>query len=197
MHPTATILFLAFPALASPATGQTPVRQEQTSCWATALTQAAMNQCAVAEFRRAEEEMSGALRELLARAAAARPAAVPKIKAAQASWGAYVEAQIDAMYAAEEKQEHYGTVYPMCVQMLRTKLIAQRTAVHHSPVTSFRRFTSPGGEFSQASRLQSAAHPRYSNCLRPSAKRGQTESPMPAWTGTAGRPVAGLASDQS
>lgn len=96
-------------------------------CWDQARTQAAMNACAEEESRRAEAEMNSAYQLLLARAASANPAALPKLKAAQAAWLAYREAQLDAIFAAEEKQPAYGSVHPMCVHLFRKQLTARRT----------------------------------------------------------------------
>ena len=99
--------FAALVLLASLAAGevQTQTKERRASCWDTALTQAAMNECAAADARRAEEELDRTYGELLARATATNGAAVPKIKAAQAAWLAYRDAQIEATFADDRKQE--------------------------------------------------------------------------------------------
>jgi uncharacterized protein YecT (DUF1311 family) len=96
-------------------------------CWDRARTQAAINACAAAQSRRVEDEMNKAYDLLLACSTAANPTAVPKLKTAQAAWLAYRDAQLDAVFAAEDKQLAYGTVYPMCVHLLRSQLTARRT----------------------------------------------------------------------
>ncbi|MBN8733295.1 MAG: DUF1311 domain-containing protein [Acidobacteria bacterium] len=97
------------------------------SCYDTALTQSAMNACASQELRQAESAMKAAYSQLLARASAANPNATRKIEAAQHAWEAFLDAQLDATFAAAGKRE-YGSVYPMCFAQLRRQLILERTA---------------------------------------------------------------------
>lgn len=111
--------------LATAATWRQP--QGRASCRDTARTQAALNECAAAERRGAEEELNKAYELLLARAGAKDSAAARKIRAAQEAWMAYRDAQIEAMFAAGQKQTAYGSVYPMCVQQLRARWAAERT----------------------------------------------------------------------
>ena len=57
---------------------------------------------------------------------ASDPIATKKIEASQQAWITFREAQIAAVYPAEDKRE-YGSVFPMCVDLLRAELIQQRT----------------------------------------------------------------------
>jgi uncharacterized protein YecT (DUF1311 family) len=84
-----------------------------------------MNKCADDDAKRVEKELNRTFEDLLQRAAKI-PAALAKIRAAQAAWMAYRDAHIQAMFAADNKQAVYGTVYPMCAQMLRDRLALER-----------------------------------------------------------------------
>ena len=97
------------------------------SCYDTALTQLAMNNCAAQELRQAEAAMQSAYAQLLARASATNPIAPKKIEAAQRAWEAFLTAQLEATFASQDKRD-YGSVYPMCHAQLRRQLILSRTA---------------------------------------------------------------------
>jgi uncharacterized protein YecT (DUF1311 family) len=94
-------------------------------CDKTAKTQAELNDCATRDDTGANDEMNSTYRELLNRAAS-DPVAVRKIEASQQAWIAFREAQIAALYPAEDKME-YGSGFTMCVNLLRADLTKQRT----------------------------------------------------------------------
>jgi len=91
-------------------------------------SQAYLNDCAHADYQSAENELNQAYEELLKKAAD-EPVAVEKIKAAQSAWVAFRNAQIAALYPHDvpDKRLEYGTVYPMCVSLLKSELTQQRT----------------------------------------------------------------------
>jgi uncharacterized protein YecT (DUF1311 family) len=89
-------------------------------------TQLGMNEAADKELRAAEREMSTLVENLVSKPGAS-PAAVAKLKEAQASWEAYRDAQLHAMWPFPER-DSYGSVYPMCVAISRTALTKLRVA---------------------------------------------------------------------
>ena len=54
--------------------------------------------------------------------------ALRKLRVAQRAWIAFRDAEIEATYPAEEKQRAYGSVFPMCVSMVREELTRARIA---------------------------------------------------------------------
>jgi uncharacterized protein YecT (DUF1311 family) len=114
--------------LVCPAAGrQKPNRDVFAECEKNAKTQADLNQCASHDDASAEDELNQTYQELLVRAAS-DAIAVKKIAAAQQAWIAFREAQIAALYPAENKGE-YGTVFPMCVNLLRAEFARERIKV--------------------------------------------------------------------
>jgi uncharacterized protein YecT (DUF1311 family) len=85
------------------------------SCWDTALTQLAMNECAGKELRAEETRLEALLKRL----------GVGPDDLAQKAWEGYRDAQLEAIYARENGHD-YGSVYPMCFAQLRTKLVKGR-----------------------------------------------------------------------
>ena len=53
---------------------------------------------------------------------------VQKVKAAQAAWIAYRNAVIAAAFPAANKQQQYGSMYPMRVNLLYASLTTQHIA---------------------------------------------------------------------
>jgi uncharacterized protein YecT (DUF1311 family) len=104
---------------------QKPKRDVFVKCDKTAKTQADLNECASHDDANADAELNRTYQELLKRADS-DPTAVKKIEVSQQAWIAFREAQIAALYPAEDKRE-YGTVFPMCVNLLRADLTRERT----------------------------------------------------------------------
>jgi len=86
-----------------------------------AKTQAEMTACAGAEAARADAELNQVYSKLLSEVAGQEGAGA-KIKASELAWIRYRDAYMDAMYPAKDKQEEYGSVYPMEADLLRAKL---------------------------------------------------------------------------
>ena len=80
-----------------------------------------MTACAGAEAGLADTQLNSAFQALLS-AAKSQPMAVDKITNAEKAWIVYRDAFIDAMYPANNKQEAYGSMFPMEVDLLRASL---------------------------------------------------------------------------
>ena len=96
------------------------------NCDKTAKTQAELTECGSADYKRADNELTRTYQQLLKKAAGDK-VAVQKIRAAQRAWIAFRDAQIAALYPAEDKQKEYGTVFPMCANLALADLTRQRT----------------------------------------------------------------------
>jgi len=121
----ARLLVIPFVIVCVVAGQQKSKRDVFVECDKTAKTQADLNKCAIRDDASANDEMNRAYQELLRRAAS-DAIAVKKIEASQQAWIAFREAQIDALYPAENKME-YGSAFTMCVNLLRADLTQQRT----------------------------------------------------------------------
>lgn len=93
-------------------------------CYKSASTQAALNGCASSEAGRARVQLDQVYQKLLQRAAQT-PGAVSKIKVAEAAWLAYRVAYIDAAFPLKNKALEYGSIYPMEVDEIFTRLTDQ------------------------------------------------------------------------
>lgn len=123
MRYVAILLFMASISLATFAQHS----KEYHACSKKAKTQAELNACANREARRVDTELNRIYATLLSKAASQR-ATISKITTAQKAWIAYRDAYIDAMYPAADKQAEYGSMYPMQVDLLRSKLTQQQIA---------------------------------------------------------------------
>jgi len=103
---------------------QHPLRFED--CDKQAKTQAELTECGSGDYKMAHDELQIAYQQLL-RKAAGDKVAVQKIRAAQRAWIAFRDAQLAALYPAEDKQKEYGTVLPMCANLALADLTRQRT----------------------------------------------------------------------
>jgi len=90
-----------------------------------AVTQAEINICWAEEVAQAED----ALRRTFATWLEGAPRdQVGKLREAQERWLEYREAHLRAVYPAARPYEAYGSVYPMCVAVLRLRLTLERAA---------------------------------------------------------------------
>jgi uncharacterized protein YecT (DUF1311 family) len=85
------------------------------SCWETALTQSAMNECAGQDLRAVETRLNNLLKKL----------GIGADDQAQKAWESYRDAQLEAIYPRENIGD-YGSVYPMCLAKLRARLVEGR-----------------------------------------------------------------------
>jgi uncharacterized protein YecT (DUF1311 family) len=101
--------------------------EQYRACSQKAMTQTDMHICANEEATRVDAELNRVYRDLLSKAKK-DPVALAKIRAAERAWIAYRDAYIDAMYPAKDKQAHYGSMFPMEVDLLGAKLTRQHIA---------------------------------------------------------------------
>lgn len=90
------------------------------------VTQADLNDCAAAEFRKADAELNSVYQRLLA-ANKDDQNFIDKLKAAQRAWLSFRDAQIETLYPAPDPQSKYGSVFPMCYSLAKAELTAERT----------------------------------------------------------------------
>ncbi len=91
-----------------------------------AQTQRALTDCATSQAKRANAQMNRIYQQLLAKLAS-DPKARNKIIASQKAWLAYRDSYIEAMYPEEDKLHHYGSRFPMDVDLLIADLTHTQT----------------------------------------------------------------------
>ncbi len=110
-------LIFSYAVLNLPNLGRAHQRKKPKSCWHTALTQGAMNECAGKELRASEARLDALLKKL----------GVGPEDPAQKTWEAYREAQLEAIYPnPKENIADYGSVFPMCFAIQKRKLVEGR-----------------------------------------------------------------------
>lgn len=90
-------------------------KKKPKSCWDTALTQLAMNECAEKGLRAVETRLNALLKKL----------GIGADDQAQKAWESYRDAQLEAIYPREHIGD-YGSVYPMCLAKLKATLVEGR-----------------------------------------------------------------------
>ena len=93
------------------------------TCWDSAVTQAAMNDCARKDYEAADREMNVAYKKLMSRN---DPIFRKKVQAAQRAWLAYRDAHVDSVYPDPDNVT-YGSVRPMCVHRILAEMTTERT----------------------------------------------------------------------
>jgi len=106
--------------------GEQPNKGSFSDCDKNAKTQAELNECAGNDLKHADDELNATYQQLLKKAGN-DAVALRKIKAAQRAWVLFRDAQIEAFYPAEDKQKEYGSVFPMCADLLLADLTKERT----------------------------------------------------------------------
>lgn len=102
--------FVAFLVSVSSQAQQTPP-----SCWESATSQTAMNECANLELRSSRRKLESTLRKL----------GIDHQNPAQRAWEAYRDAQLEAIYPKANRLSE-GSVLPMCGAILEASLIDGR-----------------------------------------------------------------------
>lgn len=92
-----------------------------------AQTQSDLNRSACAELDAADAELNSVYREIRERYRG-EALFLDKLKTAQRAWIAFRDAELAALYPAEDKQIEYGSIYPMCECTTLAELTRQRTA---------------------------------------------------------------------
>jgi uncharacterized protein YecT (DUF1311 family) len=115
-----TALLLVIPTSATSQPRENP-------CWKTAMAQSEMNRCADEDARAADAELDHVYQDLLSKTKDDANA-TKKLRDAQRAWVAFRDAQLEALYPAQDKQREYGTIYPMCFAIVATTMAKERTA---------------------------------------------------------------------
>jgi len=100
---------------ASPMIAQTHRRKSEPCKNTSNMTQGELNECAFKELHRAEMKLEGLLRQL----------GITQASREQKAWEAYRDAQLAALYPAQDISS-YGSVYPMCLAILKKRLTEGR-----------------------------------------------------------------------
>jgi len=103
-----------------------PSQSKQNPCWKTATAQSEMNRCADQDAKAADAELNRVYQELLSKSKG-DASATKKLRDAQRAWIAFRDAQLEALYPAEDKQREYGSIYPMCYAIVTTAMTKDRT----------------------------------------------------------------------
>jgi uncharacterized protein YecT (DUF1311 family) len=93
----------------------------------TPMTQSEMNRGAGEEASDADAELNRVYQQLLSTMKSDANAA-KKLRAAQRAWIAFRDAQLEALYPAEDKRVEYGSMYPMCSARVVAAMTEERTA---------------------------------------------------------------------
>jgi uncharacterized protein YecT (DUF1311 family) len=102
-------------------------QSKENPCWKTATAQSEMNNCADEDARAADAELNHVYQDLLSKTKVDANATT-KLRHAQRAWVAFRDAQLEALYPAQDKQREYGTIYPMCYAIVATAMTKERTA---------------------------------------------------------------------
>lgn len=100
-----------------------------TDCY-TSGSQQDLDECAGSEFSRVDKQLNAVWKRIQEKYAD-QPVFLKKLTVAQNFWIKFRDAEIDAVYptkASDNPTVLYGSVYPMCVGMLKARLTRERTA---------------------------------------------------------------------
>ena len=90
------------------------------------MAQSEMNRCADLDAREADADLNRVYQELLSKLKN-DDTAVKKLRAAQRAWLTFRDAHLQELYPAEDKQQEYGSIYPMCYAQIATAMSKERT----------------------------------------------------------------------
>jgi uncharacterized protein YecT (DUF1311 family) len=102
-------------------------QSKQNPCWKKAVAQSEMNRCAGEDSGAADAELNHVYQNLLAKNKGDANT-MRKLREAQRAWVAFRDAQLEALYPAQDKQLEYGSIYPMCYSIVATAMTRERTA---------------------------------------------------------------------
>ncbi|MEV8520017.1 lysozyme inhibitor LprI family protein [Dyella marensis] len=92
-------------------------------------TQLDINACAGADFAKADAELNGVWKNILARYKD-QPLFLDKLKASQRLWLQFRDAELEALYPVakgQDERREYGSMYPTCYSGAKARLTRQRT----------------------------------------------------------------------
>lgn len=102
-------------------------QSRDSQCWKTATTQLDMNQCAATDAKAADAELNDVYQKLLTKLNSDENAKT-KLQAAQRAWTAFRDARLDELFPADDKQQEYGSIFPMCYAQVTAAITKERTA---------------------------------------------------------------------
>jgi len=108
-------LMLGLVLFSSPSMAQTHQQKPDTCRDKSHMTQGGLNECAVKELHNAELKLERLLNQL----------GIRRDSPEQKAWEAYRDAQLAALYP-QETTSSYGSVYPMCLAILKRTLTEGR-----------------------------------------------------------------------
>ena len=97
------------------------------TCLENAATQREMNVCTELSYEAVDKELHRIYHDI-ERLYADDRNFLAALRKSQQAWLASRDADLDAMFPAEDKQLQYGSAYPMCVSNLKIRLAIQRIA---------------------------------------------------------------------
>ena len=97
----------------------------QQDCMETATTQLEINQCASSHLKAADDELNRVYQAILSKYKDDREF-LEKLRNAQRAWLTFRDAELAAKFSLGDKQYHYGSVYPMCVNLFLTQRTRER-----------------------------------------------------------------------
>lgn len=98
---------------------------DQQGCEAHASTQAVLNQCATDQLNEVDKELNRVYQAILSQYEEDHEF-LEKLRKAQRAWLKFRDAELEARFPAEQKQAHYGSVYPMCAAHYLVQLTQER-----------------------------------------------------------------------
>lgn len=98
---------------------------DEDNCLASANTQLAMNRCHGVTLNNANTELKSVLTAIHT-AYQTKPEFLAKLSASQHAWQQSLQADLAMKFPLADKQQKYGSVYPMCASGFATRLTLQR-----------------------------------------------------------------------
>ena len=86
------------------------------SCMETAQTQRELNGCALAMFKKTDQELNAVYQKILTEYADDQEF-IAKLKTAQRAWLKFRDAEMDALFPCKDISLCYGSIHPMCVNI--------------------------------------------------------------------------------
>jgi uncharacterized protein YecT (DUF1311 family) len=90
-----------------------------------ATTQLERNQCAATHLKAVDDELNRVYQAILSRYKDDGEF-LEKLRNAQRAWLAFLNAELEAKFPFEDKQSHYGSVYPMCANHFQAQRMQER-----------------------------------------------------------------------
>lgn len=102
---------------------------------ASAQTQSEINMQTCSEYKSADQKLNTFYRQILTQYQSDK-VFIAKLKASQRAWVAFRDAELEAIYPADDKHSEYGSVYSACSCTELTTLTNQRIAQLSSWLTA-------------------------------------------------------------